>query len=566
MAVRDIAMAEVLVAQHERSDLAASSDFGQAASLPILHKSGFAAPAIAWPLTFAGRALLRQGFPRLALRLANAALRVAPDSLSANLLAAKVRQRRGDLGRALAHLRAAAARDGRAKRAHWELAKLLQRLGREGVVPEAISDELVGALDEASRSSEGAIRLAARVALSSALYERGDYQAALTAADAAVAAAPDDVRAIRARANALVPHNRIAESRGLFERLLAKNPTNGEIARKVELLGRLAADLSRPRPPGTPAPREELPLLIGIGAGIGDILHATPMIRNAARHSGGPVDVLVLADHPGAEFLIDNPAFVRRVWTLGAAVLEERYRTVFLAHSFGPLRFGFNAQQVCTAASWQRFRPGRLHETLFNLEAAKHLLGFSYEAADAGAYFVNTLRYQPTGAPLVGIHAGSKSGRWLSKRWPYFAGLAARLKQRGIVVASFGTPDEYVEGTEDRTGGTVEEMCRAMLECSHFVSNDSGPMHIASALGIPVLALFAPTDAISRLPLTTAAHGVALAKDCSPCEVRNHGHFSSGRCHCIGEISVEEVETRLLKRMAADNAPKVRANRESAAP
>ena len=49
---------------------------------------------------------------------------------------------------------------------------------------------------------------------------------------------------------------------------------------------------------------------------------------------------------------------------------------------------------------------------------------------------------RPPAEPLIGFHAGSKSGRWLSKRWPHFAKLAARLGGRGIRVASFGTPDE----------------------------------------------------------------------------------------------------------------------------
>jgi ADP-heptose:LPS heptosyltransferase len=187
-----------------------------------------------------------------------------------------------------------------------------------------------------------------------------------------------------------------------------------------------------------------------------------------------------------------------------------------------------------------------MHETIFNLEAAKRLLRIEYKEDDATAYFIGDLKYRTPARILVGMHAGSKSGRWLSKRWPYFRELAAELSARGVRVASFGAADEYVGGTEDRTGGTIEEMSRSVLECTHFVSNDSGPMHIASALGIPVLGIFAPTDPMTHLPLRRTTVALTLQKRCAPCEVKNHGYFASGGCQCVAEITVREVTEMLI--------------------
>jgi ADP-heptose:LPS heptosyltransferase len=276
------------------------------------------------------------------------------------------------------------------------------------------------------------------------------------------------------------------------------------------------------------------------------MLHAGPAIRNIARRSGERVDVLVLADHEGAEFLARNSECVNRVWVPSPEVLVRRYRTVFLTHSFGPMRFPLRADRIHASRDWRTFRPGVLNETLFNLEAAKHLLGIEWENADAEEYFAGDLAYRRPAKRLVGFHAGSKGGRWLSKRWPHFSELASRLAARGVRVASFGTADEYVEGTGNRTGGTVEQMCRSMLDCTHFVSNDSGPMHIANALGIPALALFAPTDVLTHLPLRRSTVALSLAKRCSPCEVKGHKYFASGLCRCVGEISVSEVEEKLI--------------------
>lgn len=191
-----------------------------------------------------------------------------------------------------------------------------------------------------------------------------------------------------------------------------------------------------------------------------------------------------------------------------------------------------------------------LNDTLLNLESAKHLLGIAYDETDAQHYFAGNLVWTPPAEILVGVHAGSKSGRWLSKRWAHWVELATRLSASGIRLASFGTPDEYVPGTENRTGGTIGEMARAMLACSHFVSNDSGPMHIASALGMPVLAIYGPTDALSHLPMRASTVALALNKACAPCEVKDHAYFASGACRCIAEIPADAVEAEVLEMLA----------------
>ena len=94
------------------------------------------------------------------------------------------------------------------------------------------------------------------------------------------------------------------------------------------------------------------------------------------------------------------------------------------------------------------------------------------------------------------------------------------------------------------TGGTIEEMAEKMLSCSCFVSNDSGVMNVANALGIPLVALFAPTNVTTRGPLGKNSVSIAVNKDCSPCEMHvsdKQSLFGSGECSCIGEITVKEV-------------------------
>ncbi|MDH4386235.1 MAG: glycosyltransferase [Caulobacter sp.] len=287
------------------------------------------------------------------------------------------------------------------------------------------------------------------------------------------------------------------------------------------------------------------PILIGVGSGIGNILHCTPLIRNIARRLGRRVDVVVAGDHGGLMPLVGHPDYVNHVFELNDAVLARRYATVFLTHCFGEVIPRFACSRVFSSREWRIFGPDdTLHEAEFNLAAAEAMLGIPYDIEDVRGAFVGGYSYVPPDRPLVGFHAGSKGGIWASKRWPHFESLAEVLTRAGVDVASFGTKDEYVTGTRDMTGGSVDEMARAMLDCSYFVANDSGVMNIANALGIPTLALFAPTNALTRGPLAPTSQSLAVVSDCAPCEIHTEyrkTRFLSGECRCIGEISLDQV-------------------------
>jgi ADP-heptose:LPS heptosyltransferase len=70
-------------------------------------------------------------------------------------------------------------------------------------------------------------------------------------------------------------------------------------------------------------------------------------------------------------------------------------------------------------------------------------------------------------------------------------------------------------------------------------------MNIANALGIPVLAIFAPTNVRTRLPLRPTSQSIVYEGDCAPCEVKNPALFSRGECKCVGKIPVDLVAERL---------------------
>ncbi len=168
------------------------------------------------------------------------------------------------------------------------------------------------------------------------------------------------------------------------------------------------------------------------------------------------------------------------------------------------------------------------------------------------------------GGPIVALHPGaSKPGRaWHAQR---FAGLAALLcHEAGARLLLLGGPgdQELVAAiaravAADRVLApnppTSIRITAALLEkCRLFVGNDSGPMHLAAAVGVPTLGLFGPGDPRKTAP--RARPGVpivTLSKDypCSPCRqdfFRECPPAPSGKPFCLEEIDIDEVGNAAL--------------------
>jgi ADP-heptose:LPS heptosyltransferase len=110
-------------------------------------------------------------------------------------------------------------------------------------------------------------------------------------------------------------------------------------------------------------------------------------------------------------------------------------------------------------------------------------------------------------------------------------------------VISVGTADEYVEGTLDKTGLTISRMAEEIAGLDAVVSNDSGVMNVANALGVPLVALFGPTNPVTRGPISADVRILTPGTGCAPCEAsREHeARFNDGKCQCIRLIGVDRV-------------------------
>jgi lipopolysaccharide heptosyltransferase II len=150
----------------------------------------------------------------------------------------------------------------------------------------------------------------------------------------------------------------------------------------------------------------------------------------------------------------------------------------------------------------------------------------------------------------IAIGAGASYGS--AKCWPpaRFADLANRLQfERGAEVILFGTAAEAAVSSAisaemkrppvDLTGKTaIADLPALLSRCHLFIGNDSGAMHVAAAVGLPVVAVFGPTDPNGTAPVTPRRSIVQERPYCSPCFLR--------RCptdhRCMTAVSADMAE------------------------
>lgn len=314
---------------------------------------------------------------------------------------------------------------------------------------------------------------------------------------------------------------------------------------------------------------------------IGDCLLAQPLLaRLLQRSPGAVIDALapswtapVLRRMPEVREVIDAPfshgelglgARWRRARDLGKRAYDEAFvlpntlksalipflagvprRTGFV----GELRYGLlnrvhrldekalplMAERYAQLAEEPEAPPERplpevkLRVDAANLEGALRRLGLSHAK------------------PVIAFCPGAEYGP--AKRWParYFADLAKKLEAQGLAVWLFGSDKDAEIGEEIARASAAINLCGKtdlasaidLLSLAEIVvSNDSGLMHVAAAVGRPVVALYGSSSPEHTPPLSMISRVVRTGIDCSPCYARECplGHFK-----CMIDLEPERV-------------------------
>jgi heptosyltransferase-1 len=159
------------------------------------------------------------------------------------------------------------------------------------------------------------------------------------------------------------------------------------------------------------------------------------------------------------------------------------------------------------------------------------------------------------GSPLVAINAGA---RWPTKQWPSsaFAEVADQLQDEGIRVVVIGSVAEshlantvvgHMQTSAINLVGktSIKELIALLRRVRFLITNDSGPMHLAAALGTPVVALFGPTDPGRTGPYGLGRQVLRSGIPCSPCFSRRC--VNPNTLECLTSISPGQVVDQALR-------------------
>ena len=317
---------------------------------------------------------------------------------------------------------------------------------------------------------------------------------------------------------------------------------------------------------------------------IGDVLLATPVFSNLRRaypnaelHAlTGAWSRVVLEKHPDVNNVVEynSPAFcrtgqptsLRETFNLYRQLRRQKYglivelrsdwRTVWFAFlRLTPKRLSRAALQVANKLGFAQF--SGTHETTRNLDVLRQagiptsvqtaIFSVTTEDKKWASDFLAT--YQIDGQhPLIAIHPGSPIAlkRWLPERYAELADWLIAQKRAQILFV--GVKDEIPITTEiqARMRGesiniagktTLTQLASILHTCNVFIGNDSGPMHLAAAVGTQTIGLYGPGDPTRFGPAGTKCQTIQRKSDC-PCLGTVCRYGKSG---CMSEIQVTDV-------------------------
>jgi lipopolysaccharide heptosyltransferase II len=319
-------------------------------------------------------------------------------------------------------------------------------------------------------------------------------------------------------------------------------------------------------------------LIIKPGA-IGDVLLATPVIENLRYHFPDAV-INFLTQNYCREVLVGNP-YLNRVLTYNIGKGDSSYCLIRNVHNqkydmivdlFSNPRTAvivFNSEakyKVGYRFGWRALaynikikpRGSEVHNIEFNLDSIR-ALGLKV-VSDKPKFYINSVHEEFAekyfkennleGKSVIGINP---SGTWPTKVWPAekFAELGKRLGEdsRILIFWGYGKEKEEAMRIKESIGESaliipevnLKYMAAILKKCALFVTNDTGPMHVAWILGVNTAAIFGPTNSHLQGPLSK--NSIVLKNEslkCLGCNLTKLSECPYDHA-CMKELPVEYV-------------------------
>lgn len=316
----------------------------------------------------------------------------------------------------------------------------------------------------------------------------------------------------------------------------------------------------------------------------GDVLLASPVLGALKRHlPDAEIDALVY--HDTRDMLEGHPALSRLHLVTKRGSLRDEWRLLqslrsrrcdLLIHLTSSSRGTWLARVLRPSISVAPNHPGKWYRGSFthlyrhanarpivecNLDALRRI-GIWPEERDKKLVLVagaNADQAAENHLRDLGLEHGKfilihPTSRWLFKCWPEekVVELAIRLSERGFPLLFSSGPDAQETGMVQRIltrlpfpapslAGrlTLKELAAMLARARLFIGMDSAPMHMAAAMGTPVVALFGPSGADIWGPWRVPSRVIASDHSCRPCGFDGCG--GGKRSDCLDIIPVERV-------------------------
>jgi heptosyltransferase-2 len=340
----------------------------------------------------------------------------------------------------------------------------------------------------------------------------------------------------------------------------------------------------------------DAPILIVPYMWIGDFVRCHTVVKLLQRRfPGRPIDILTtamvapLVDYmpgPRKGVVVDLPrkrlalsehrALAQRLREEGygqALIMPRTWKAALAPWLAGiPVRTGFFGEARVGLLNDLRFGERRLQRMVDrcaalalppdeSLPTALPLPELIVPAAELAAWRAR-LDLLVDGRPVVAFAPGAVGP---SKRWSYYADLARQLVTEGKRVWVIGGPGEREAAEEivrtaaadarDLTGPDLRNAILALAAADAAVSNDSGLLHVAAALGTPAVGIFGPTSPWHWAPLNPIAAVIETASEL-PCRPCHKPTCRLGHHRCMRDITVEQVAAATRSTFAASAPPR----------
>lgn len=316
---------------------------------------------------------------------------------------------------------------------------------------------------------------------------------------------------------------------------------------------------------------------------LGDALFATPALR-ALRYNLPQARIIILANQVGVQVFKNNPYQMEVVqcvdqWDLLKNIVEIRKSNFQLAVGLSqiggfftrfcgtPVRSDFFTIQKENGLSVVKLCLEVLIQVGLAVNTFETEFWFTNLHREKANLFLNTSAYDRR-KPIIAIHCG---GHYFArKRWP----LLNFIRLIEILLAKTSFQVMLVGGEEDTEnadqiqgalpevinavgGFSLGETAALLSKCRLLIANDSGPLHLGAAIGIPTIGLFGPTNPEQFFPYRQPIHRYIYKKlTCSPCYRFGGGIWQylprCSRGYCMEAIKVEEVLGLVMDDISAE--------------